>query len=171
MGTGRGGAAFNCWPEQVRSPRGLPEVRKHARAHCEQASKQAASGSTRGSVARVVRGSRRSQLDDAAQVIVGERAAGGESGQCWRPRPRAPLPEGGRPMGSSASSIENGAGGQGRPSTPGPEEITLGGCESATPSSSRRPPCTWRARLASRGCPSASGAAAPCTSPPCGGSG
>ena len=35
-------------------------------------------------------------------------------------------------MGSSASSIENGAGGQGRPSTPGPEEIG-GACRPPVP--------------------------------------
>ena len=81
-----GGAAFNSPPEQVRSPGGPPEGRMHARAHCEQVSKQAASGSYCGSVARVVQGSRRSQLADAAQgpklarCSLGE-SVGGESGQ------------------------------------------------------------------------------------------
>ena len=123
-----GGAAFNSSPEQVRSPRGLPEARMHARAHCEQASKQAASDSYCGRVARVVHGSRRSQLADAAQgpsracCSIGE-PEGGESGQRWRPRLGDPLPEGGRPRARSGPSIENGSMGRGRPGTLGPEEI------------------------------------------------
>ena len=74
----------------------------HARAHSEQVSKQVVSGSYCGSVASVVRGSRRSQVADAAlpRCSVGESADGGDSGQSWRPRPGAPLPEGGRPVGS-----------------------------------------------------------------------
>ena len=111
-----GGAVFNTSPEQVRSPGGLPEVRKHARARGEQASKQAASGSYCGSVACVVRGSRRSQVADAARR-VGESADGGDSGQSWLPRHGAPLPEGGRPMGSSASPPEPSLSGRGRPGT------------------------------------------------------
>ena len=109
----------------------------HARALCEQASKQAASGSDCGSVASVELGSRRSQVADAAQgrtsacCSVGD-SEGGESGQCWRPRPRVPLPEGGRPVGSSAPPIDNGSGGQGRPGSPGPEDIG-GACRPPVP--------------------------------------
>ena len=109
----------------------------HARAPCEQASKQAASDSKSGSLAGAVHGSRRSQLADAAQgrhsarCSVGE-PVGGESGQSWRPRPLALLPEGDRPWARSGPPTENGSLGRGRPSTLGPEEVG-GTCRSPVP--------------------------------------
>ena len=82
-------------------------------------------------------GSRRSQVADAAQgrfsacCGVGE-TVGGESGQSWRPRPRALLPEGGRLWARSGPSTENGSLGRGRPSTLGPEEV-VGTCRPPVP--------------------------------------